>query len=387
MQDSPIGTLIPISGFDARTGKEYEHFAFAPVPLPDPTSLSLDGSTWTGISRAESALARLDEAGHQVPDAALLRRPAIRREAQSTSALEGTYAPIETVLESELGDRSSMSSTVYEILNYVVAAEYAFDWIADRAVSLSMVSQAQDLLVRGTPGEKLDTGRVRECQVVIGSPDGSVLDSRFVPPPPGDQLRAGVEALLTWIQHTRSEVPSTLRAALAHYQFETLHPFSDGNGRLGRLLIAVQFVTDEILAEPLLVVSPWFESRRRQYQDMLLSTSETGDFEPWIRFFAEGVAESADQTRRRIDLLLDLRQEMIRRVREAGVSGSAERIAGDLIGTPYIRVKDVVESHGISRQAAMKSLGRLEELSLLTKQRRGRQNVWVAGDVVTLIRA
>jgi Fic family protein len=372
IKDSPIGRLEPISGFDPRTGREYEHWAFVPDPLPQTATLA--PATWTRVASAEAALGRLDEASQQIPEPALLRRPALRREAQSTSALEGTFAPFEDVLEPDLEDRDQLSLEVHEILNYVVAAEEGFHWVEERPLTSGLVGQLQRVLVRGTPDEHSDAGGVRDRQVVVGPREAPVPEARFVPPPPGDGLRAGFEEWVRWVGSPSAEFSPVVRGALAHYQFETLHPFSDGNGRIGRLLIVLQVMRDGVLREPILVVSPWFEARRREYQDGLLDLSRTGDWDTWVRFFATGVAAAADDTRERIEALLAWRDEALRIVREAGVSGVAERVAGELIGAPLLTASRVSQTHEVTHQGGMNALRRLAALGLLREgERRGRR--------------
>ncbi len=283
LQSSPIGTLLPISGTDGRNGQPYDHFAYLAAPLPN--AVELRSATWTVVARAEAELARLDQAARQIPEPALLRRPALRREAQSTSALEGTFAPLEDVLESEVEDRAQLSLEVREILNYVVAAEEAFSWIAERPVTSGLIGNLQGILVQGTPGEYSDAGGVRDRQVFIGPRDAPIPEARFVPAPFGDQLRAGFEQWVDSVNQPRDDMPPVVEAALAHYQFETLHPFSDGNGRIGRLLIVLQLMQRNVLRHPILVVSPWFEARRTEYQEALLRLSITGEWDAWVRFF------------------------------------------------------------------------------------------------------
>jgi len=176
-----------------------------------------------------------------------------------------------------------------------------------------------------------------------------------------------------------------VRGALALYHFETVHPFSDVNGRIGRLLIVLQFMRDEVLREPILVVSPWFEARRREYQDGLLNLSRTGDWDMWVRFFATGVAAAADGTRERIEALLSWRDEALKTVRDAGVSGVAERVAGELIGAPLLTASRIAQAHGVSHQGGMNALRRLTELGLLREgQRRGRRTFF-ADHVIQLL--
>jgi Fic family protein len=381
---SPIGSLVPISGVDPNTGKDFEHFAYVPDPLP--STVTLASSTWKVVVTAEAALGRLDQAAQQFPEPALLRRPALRREAQSTSALEGTYAAIETVLASEPEERRGLSVELREVLNYVVAAEEGFSCVRDRPVTTSLIEHLQGVLVAGTPGERYDAGRVRQRQVFIGARGTPVLESRFVPPPPGVGLTAAVSDWAEWIRNPPEDLSPVVRAAMAHYQFESLHPFFDGNGRIGRLLIALSLMQDAVLREPILIVSPWFEARREAYQNGLLALSASGDWDGWITFFANGVANSADQTRSRVERLLAWREAALTRVRDAGVSGVAERVAGDLIGSPIVRAPVIAKEHQITPQGAMLALRRLAEVGLLVEQRANGRVTFVAEDPLELLR-
>lgn len=383
MRESPIGRLVPISGTDGVTGQQYQHFAFLPDPLP--RTVELSSATWTQVAAAEAALGRLDQAAQQVPEPALLRRPSLRREAQSTSALEGTFAPFETVLVSDPEERGGLPVDVREVLNYVVAAEDGFAWVRERPFTVSLLERLQRILVANTPSEHHDAGRVRERQVVIGARGSSIENSRFVPAPPGDQLKAGLEAWLDWLGNPPTDIAPVARAALAHYQFETLHPFSDGNGRIGRLLIAMALMRDDVLREPILVVSPWFEARRDAYQDGLLALSRTGRWDDWVRFFAEGVEASADVTRTRVEQLLEWREQALTRVRAAGVSGVAERVTGELIGGPIIRAPGVARRHGVTPQGAMLALRRLVDLGILHEQRVNGRVSFIAREAYQLV--
>lgn len=383
LRSSPIGSLVPISGTDGRSGRSYEYWAYLADPLP--RDVVLAGSTWTTVAAAEAALGRLDEAARQVPEPSLLRRPSLRREAQSTSALEGTFAPLQEVLESDVEDREGASAEIREILNYIVAAEAAFDWIDERPLTIGLLGQLQGLLVQGTPGELADAGRLRAIQVVIGARGAAIEDARFVPAPPGDRLRAGIDDWLTWVNDPPAGISPVVQAAIAHYQFETLHPFSDGNGRIGRLLIVLQLMRRGVLEQPILVVSPWFEARRTEYQDALLDLSRSADWDRWISFFATGVAAAADSTRHRVIALFEWRQETIAVARAAGLTGVAERLAGELIGAPVVKAADVAANHGVSQQAAMNALRRLVTLGVLEERRRRGRISFIAPRVLELL--
>jgi Fic family protein len=161
------------------------------------------------------------------------------------------------------------------------------------------------------------------------------------------------------------EFPSVVQAGMTHYQFERLHPFSDGNGRIGRLLVIVQLLRGAVIREPLLVVSPWFEARRDQYQDALLELSCGGDWDAWIAFFAEGVAASATESQATVERLMELQGDLRRQVQEAGKRGVAERLAGDLVGQPYVNRPDVAKRYDLSGQGATNALRTLEGLGIL----------------------
>jgi Fic family protein len=362
LQSSPVGKLVPFVGPDPATREIVEGQAFLPHDLPE--SVTLSTPTWTEVNAASAALARLDGTARLIPSPDLLRRPTLRREAQSTSALEGTYAPFEDVLAADRDDPTEWTAELHEILNFEWTAEAAFGWPHDRPITLGMLGQLQRTLVQGTAGELEDAGGLRDCIVVIGKRGSSLAEARFVPPPHGDQLRAGVEGLLRWLETPRA-LPAVVQAGMVHYQFETLHPYSDGNGRLGRLLVIVQFLRSQIVRDPLLVVSPWFEQRRDDYQDALLELSCTGEWDGWLRFFAEGVAASATESERKVEALVQLQKDLRAQVQRARKRGVSEQLAADLVGTPYVTVPMVARSYGVSDQGAAKVIKTLVGLDIL----------------------
>jgi Fic family protein len=362
LKTSPIGRVIPIVGPDPSTHEIVEGEAFLPDPLP--RDIALTTATWTVVNSATAALARLDGAGRLIPSPGLLRRPTLRREAQSTSALEGTYAPFADVLAADRDDPANMTAELREVLNFERVAESAFVWPEDRPITLGMLSELQRTLVAGTAGDLSDAGGLRDRIVVIGRRGGSYADARFVPPPPGDQLRAGVEGLLDWLADP-PPLPTVIHAAMVHYLFETLHPYSDGNGRLGRLLVIVQLLRGAVIREPLLVVSPWFEQRRHRYQDALLELSCDGNWNTWITFFAEGVAASATESQRKVENLVALQADLRSRVQAARKRGAAERLAADLVGQPYVTAPFVAKRYGLSGQGATNAIRTLVDLGIV----------------------
>ena len=384
-RSSPVGSLVRITGWDPRCNEDYDSFAFVPDPLP--TKLTLAQETYSAVTDAAVAVARLDQTAFRLPNPSLLARPAIRQEAVSTSALEGTYAALDDVLEADFLNRSQLTASVAEVHNYVEAAELAFDWIRDKPITVGMLEQLQKILVRGTRGDSHDAGRIRTAQVFIGADGGRVDDARFVPSPPGDQLRAGIDAWASWLM-AEDTIPLVIKMALGHYQFETLHPFNDGNGRLGRLVCVLQLAHRGELRVPVLNLSPWLEGRRRLYQDHLLAVSATGDFEPWIRFFSEAVRAQAVRGVEKIDSLHDWRDEALARLLDADVRGVAVRIVEDLLGYPLITARPTAERYGVSYQAANTAIRRLVQLGIL-EERTGRKygRVFAARRVLNIINA
>jgi len=386
--NSPVGRLVPLRGTDGRIGMPYDHVAFMPDPLTDEPVLS--GATWRAVSRAAHALGRLHQAARQIPVPALLGRPTLRREAQSTSALEGTFAPLEDVLAAELIDESARSAELHEVLNYVATADAAFGWVNEgRRVTVGLLCELQSLLVSDTLADNLHAGRVRDMPVAIGSKGDSIVDARFVPAPPGPELEAGLQDLVDWVNSsTTSNRDPIVAAALGHYQFECLHPFNDGNGRLGRLLIVLQLLQDGVLTDSLLSVSPWFEARRAEYQDGLAKVSAVGDWDGWVSFFAAGLRASATDTAQRVHSLLDVQADYLGRLRAAGTIGIARDVAESLIGYPFVTVSAIAQRTGKTFQAANNAVRKLVELGIL-RERTGRTQwrLFEAKDVVAVLTA
>lgn len=364
--DSPTGVLVPIDGHDPRFGA-WEHVAFVPHPLPA-TTPQLTVTTFNAVANARAALAALDSSARRLPNPGLLRRPSLRREAQSTSALEGTYAPLPAVLAAAEGEEPD-DAALREVLNYVWSAEYAFGWHAEgRPLTVGLLADLQGRLVRGTGADDRQAGRLRDIQVVIGAhPAIRVQDARFVPRPPGPDLANQMRDLVDWIGADRPvRVDPVIAAGMVHYQFETLHPFMDGNGRIGRLLAVLQLMYSGVLTEPTLTISPWFEARRADYYDRLLAVSATGDWDSWIRFFADGLAASAAETEQQLMDLLGVQAELRMRVRSAGHrADTALRLVDFCLEQPIFTVRQAQRHLGVTYQATNAWVGKLVAAGVL----------------------
>lgn len=281
-----------------------------------------------------------------LPNPDMLRRPTMRREAQSTSALEGTFEPLETVLaqDHEVGeDKSGLSESMREVLNYLDAAECGIGQIqSGHPISLPLVRELQKLLVKGTKSGNPQAGDIRSTQVLIGSPTRRIEDARFVTMPPG---------------------------------------------RIGRLLVLLQMMSRGLLSQPLLSVSPWFERRRPEYQDRLLGVSTKGDWDDWILFFCQDIEESCEDALLRVKRLVNVRQRYRSLLDEHRYSGLSVQTAMYLIGQPTVTASMLRRRFGKSPSAVQHALSRLVSVGILRAYPAGRGNLYIAPDIHKVLAA
>jgi Fic family protein len=379
-KDSPVGYLEPISGRDA-LGREYSHFAYIPRPLPG--QIELSNRTWKIVTDAGTAVGRLDGEGRRLPNPLHLARPAIRAEAVSTSALEGTYTTLPRVMQSELIEEEA-SSEDREVLDYVRAAEFGFAAVSDgKPVSLNLIKACHARLMARDPHcPPNEKGELRQRQNFIGPANARIEESWFVPPPHGDGLKEGLYDWETWI-HRQDELHVLVRMAVGHYQFETLHPFIVGNGRIGRLIAVLMLLGEGMLSVPILNISPYLEKRRTEYQDRLREVSASGNFDRWVAFFSDGVREQAAAALDKTNRLLKYQKDSVQMLRSRGIRGTAIQIAEDIIGYPIITPSWVRDSYEISYQSASTALQTLEKAGIVQQYRfRNNRIAYIAGEIL-----
>ena len=368
-QNSPSGILVPISGTTG--GREWRHHAFLPHPLGE-GSPELTPAAYRAVAEARAALGKLDSTAERLPNPRLFRHVLLRLEAQATAALEGTYEPLLKVLGSE--PQESDSTAMTEVLNYLAVAEHAFAWSEEGLPwSVSVIEELHRRLMLGTSGEREYHG-VRPIQVVIGRRENAspleipIRAARYVPPPPGEDLRASLADLLDWASVDHPDIDPVVAAAMAHYTFEALHPFHDGNGRLGRLFVVVQLHRSGVLTEPSITVSPWFEARRQRYYDALLGVSTHGDWPSWVQLFAEGLTSSALQARERMLQLAHVQRELKDVVAQSNLRTANARLLVDLaVASPTFSVRQAAEHLGMHRAGAKKLVDALVDLGVLAQ--------------------
>lgn len=369
-QKAPFGRLVPISG-SLPGGGVWDHWAFLPNRL-GADSPELSGRAYRNVGDARAALAALDSTAQRLPNPRLFRGSTLRLEAQSTAALEGTYEPPARVLAADSDDIKDPS--LREVLNYVVVAETALDWAEEgRELGVSTLASLQGVLVKGTSSEREHSGQVRPVQVVIGRREGRPVSeipikaARYVPPPPGADLEARLRDLLAWMQRDHAgRIDPVVAAGMGHYAFEALHPFRDGNGRLGRLLIVLQLYASSVLSEPTLSVSTWFEERREEYYNALLGVSTDGDWSTWIEFFAQGLAESAEAARTRMLALAGVQVELKEQLQATTIrTGNARLLIDFAVGQPTFTVAQAAQAVGVGKAGAKKLIDSLVAHGLL----------------------
>lgn len=301
-----------------------------------------------------------------------MRQPTLRREAQSTSALEGTYEPIRKVMLANPADPGT--STMREVTNFVRMADQAFAWLADgRPLTTGLLEDLHGTLMAGAAADSTASGAIRTSQVLVGRrPDvarefSAVHAASFIPAPPGFDLRSGVDALVGWMREDHSaSIDPVVAAAMAHYQFETLHPFHDGNGRIGRLLIVLQLHQLGVLSEPTLVVSPWFEARREWYYSALFNVSAAGAWDEWIHFFASGVEQSAKETLDRITKVLEVRETLRDIVGRSKLrTANAPAAVDHAVAHPAFTIREMSEALDVAYGTANNLARQLVDLRVL----------------------
>ncbi|MDZ8173082.1 Fic family protein [Microbacterium xanthum] len=360
----------------------WPHPFFLPTPIP--RTLVLSPESMAAVSRADIALGRLSGLAMLIDDPELLLGPAMAQEALSSSRIEGTQASLSDVLSAESSDEPIADENLREVNTYLDAAAQGRELLREWPLTQRFFCALHETLLTGVRGEEKFPGELRRSPVWIGSPNARPETARFIPP---HHDRLG-ELLADWERFVNepSTMPSVLRAAMMHYQFETIHPFLDGNGRIGRLLIGFLLVSDGVLSAPILPISGYFERNRDEYYDRLQAVRERAEIEEWVQFFSEGVEQQANQSAARIRALVEIRE---RYRRETINDRSALTSVVDLVfRNPVVTVAAVVRHAGVSRPAASAALRRAESRGWLRsagRWGRGGRERWVATEIWTAV--
>jgi Fic family protein len=334
--------------------------AFVPALLPP----KLD---WTPrlirvLSDADRLIGKLAGEGGRLPNPHILMRPFLQREAVLSSKIEGTQATLGELLAAEAGvavDRSP--DDLREVGNYVVALEHGIVRLKELPLCVRIIRELHEKLMTGVHGQQATPGRFRKIQNWIGKPGSTLATASFIPPPP-DDVETCLAALEKFLHE--SDLPPLVTIALAHYQFEAIHPFLDGNGRVGRLLITLFLIERQILPTPLLYLSAFFEAARRDYYDGLRGVSERGEWNEWLEYFLQGVARMSEDALSRAARINSKLIEWQKKA--AGDSTNAPlRVVELLAVNPFITAKGAAEKLGVAFTTAQRAIERLERLGIV----------------------
>jgi len=356
--------------------------AFVPSPLPPDPPIDLGGPLQSLLSKADRALGRLDGSILTLPHPDLFVYMYVRKEAVLSSQIEGTESSLNDVLAAEAEILApDAPQDVDEVVNYVNALNHGLGRLDTLPVSVRLIREIHERLLAGVRGEHLSPGQVRTTQNWIGPRGCTLRDATFVPPPPHEVPR--VLGDLEKFIHGDTDLPLLIKIGMAHAQFETIHPFLDGNGRVGRLLMTLLLCEREVLLKPVLYLSHYFKQHRQTYYDLLQSVRDRGDWEAWLSFFLEGVYQVSQQATETARLILNLREThrdlMTDKLGRA--AGNGHRTLEHLYLHPIVSVKEIQTLIGTTYPAANDLVSRLTEHGILeefTGQKRNRRFIYRA---------
>ena len=341
--------------------------AFIPTPLLPNLSIKIDREMQVLLSDADRALARLDGVSYILPNPDLFVAMYVKKEAVMSSQIEGTQASLVDVLEFEAGAKTlEKSKDIAEVVNYVKAMKYGLERLKELPMSLRLIKEIHAVLLENVRGSDKTPGEFRKTQNWIGPPGSLLKDATFVPPPPEEALKA-VGDLEKFI-HAKTQLPPLVKSALIHYQFETIHPFLDGNGRIGRLLITFHLCWEKILSRPLLYLSYYFKRNRQEYYDRLNLVREKDDLEGWIRFFLKGVFEVSEQAAQTAQSIMALQKSDNDKLLKANVASPLSVVfLENLFSYPIVSVVEVAKLLSTTYETANNLVRKFENTGILSE--------------------
>ena len=341
--------------------QKWGYSAFVPKPLPPDPPVHVDDELLELLSQADQAIGRLDAAVDALPDATLFVPMYVRKEAVLSSNIEGIHASLADVLESEL--TGTQSDDVAEVMNCVSAMDDGLESVERLPISSSLLREIHGRLMSGERGKLKSPGEFRMPQNWIGGTTSSVTNARFVPPPP-HEVEPGIEDLEAYV-NGESAAPALVEAGLIHSQFETIHPFLDGNDRVGRMLIALFLVKKRVLKQPILYLSAYFKQHQEEYYDRLLEVRTAGDWEGWLKFFLKGVQQVSQEADHSVRQVWRMRQQ--HRQEMGSEPDAALELLDHLYQRPYVTAPYVAEVLKVTRPTAQSLIDTLTRRGVLVE--------------------
>lgn len=353
--------------------------AFIPSPLPPSPPIQIDGGLQHLLTQANMAIGKLDTMGYLAPNLDHLIAMYIRKEALLSSQIEGTQATLENIFEFEDKVPLKNVNDVKEVINYIKALNHGMERLDEFPMSIRLIKEIHEILLHDSRGKEKTPGEFRKSQNWIGPPGSTLTSASFVPPPPIEAIEAMGQ--LELFLHQESELPLLINIALIHYQFETIHPFLDGNGRLGRLLIAFYLYWKGALRYPLLYISYFLKIHRQEYYDRLNLTRESGDFEQWVSFFLKGIIWTSESALLTIKNILQLQEDHKQRLIKQKLSSPyAIALLDYLYEKPHTSVSEIAKQLKISYPAAQTLVQQFVKAEILKemtgKKRDKRYSYW-----------
>jgi len=356
-----------------------EYKAFIPSPLPPEPPLKIDHVLNQLLEDANIAIGRLDTMGHLLPNIEYIIAMYVRKEALLSSQIEGTQASLEDIFEYEDHVIVENAQDVQEVVNYIKALNHGLKRIEDFPMSIRLIKEIHHILLSGTRGNDKTPGEFKRSQNWIGPQGCTLRNASFAPPPPFESVEAMGQ--LELFLHKNNELPILISCALIHYQFETIHPFLDGNGRLGRLLITFYLCWKKVMQRPLLYLSYYFKLHRQEYYDRLNLVRQNGDYEQWIAFFLKGViwtSDSALETIKNVLSIADKHKKLL--VQQFPFSSLSIGLLDLLFTKPIISINEVCRHFQISYPSAQKLINQFVSQKIIKeitgKKRDKRYSYW-----------
>ncbi len=360
------------------------YWAFVPHPLPP--YIDWSPALVSALSEADRALGRLAGLGQSLPNPQLLSKPFMRREAVLSSRIEGTRATVADLYTYEAVQLTlfDLPDDVREVGNYVRALNYGLARLDNFPFSLRFIRELHRELMQGVRGEQWTPGEFRSSQNWIGGPRSTLANADYAPPPPAEMGEALRE--LEQFMHVEADLPPLARIALIHYQFEAIHPFLDGNGRVGRLLINLLLYAWELLPQPLLYISAYFNAQRSAYNEGLMAVSRQGAWEAWLLFFLEGVRAQSLDSVRRILRLQALQESYRAQFQTSRASARLLQAVDALFEQPVFTVHQLADRLGVNYPTALRYINQLLEKGILREVTgRARDRVFSATAIVEVV--
>ncbi len=372
IQQSPSGRIVT-------SPKGYRSF----IPNSLPPMLEWDNALVNALSRADFLLGKLAREGNKLPNPHLLIRPFMAREAVLSSRIEGTQATLGEVLAANAGAYIKQDhSDLEEVQNYIKALDYGLKRLEEFPLSLRLIKEIHKELMHNVRGSHATPGEFRRSQNWIGSPGSTLNTAKFVPPPPDDLLTCLGE--LESFLYDR-QLPPLIHIALCHYQFEAIHPFLDGNGRVGRLMIILLLVERKILPSPLLYISAFFEATRDDYYKQLYSVSSKGTWNEWLKYFLNGIAVQSEDALSRAERINELLNQWTINTAITGSQISVS-IVQQLAINPYLTTKKIADSLNIAYSTAQRNIQKLEAAGIIKETSdKKRDKIYCATEILNIL--